>query len=211
MNQQRTAQLIGLLLLAAAGFGLLFQGLFFHFWAQMSLTILGLCLLAFQTNPELLKRALAWRSRDILPDVLIGLVSAVALYLIFWAGNYFSQAWFGFAQPNIAAVYGFKGQTPVWIITLLMGLVIGPGEEIFWRGWLQTRLEKHVGLIGVGLSVAAYTGVHLASLNIMLILAAGVCGAFWCALYYVRRSLWANIISHVLWDLAVFLWFPFQT
>ncbi len=54
-----------------------------------------------------------------------------------------------------------------------------------------------------------YTAVHLASGNIMLVLAAAVCGVFWGWLYLRYRSPVLNIVSHTLWDLAVFVVFPF--
>jgi membrane protease YdiL (CAAX protease family) len=196
---------------AFIGFALLFRGVIFNFWLQMTLTVLILCVLVWAVYPSEFKQIFAWPPHSILPDIIIGLASAAVLYGIFWAGKIISEAWFGFAQPNIAAVYDFKGQTPVWLIGLLMGGIIGPGEEILWRGWMQNHLEKHLGLLGMGISVLAYAGVHAASLNVMLILAAGVCGAFWGALYHFRRSLLTNIISHIAWDLTVFLWLPFNT
>jgi len=42
------------------------------------------------------------------------------------------------------------------------------------------------------------------------VLAAAVCGAFWALTYWKFRSITLNIISHVAWDLAVFLLFPFS-
>jgi membrane protease YdiL (CAAX protease family) len=44
----------------------------------------------------------------------------------------------------------------------------------------------------------------------MLVAAAGVCGLYWGALFAWKRSLPVNIVSHVAWDLAVFVLFPFS-
>jgi membrane protease YdiL (CAAX protease family) len=44
----------------------------------------------------------------------------------------------------------------------------------------------------------------------MLILAALIAGLFWGFMYYRYRSLLANVVSHTVWDVAVFLVFPFS-
>ena len=49
---------------------------------------------------------------------------------------------------------------------------------------------------------------YLASGNIMLLLAAGVCGLFWGFLYLRTGSILLNVISHTVWDVAIFLIFP---
>ena len=43
----------------------------------------------------------------------------------------------------------------------------------------------------------------------MLVMAALVAGVVWGGLYrlYPRR-MWAIIVSHAVWDVAVFVWFP---
>lgn len=42
----------------------------------------------------------------------------------------------------------------------------------------------------------------------MLILAAGLCGLFWGFLYVQNGSILLNIVSHTVWDVAIFLLFP---
>jgi len=42
------------------------------------------------------------------------------------------------------------------------------------------------------------------------VLAAALCGVFWGYLYLRLRSVWLNVISHLVWDLAVFMFFPFS-
>ena len=57
--------------------------------------------------------------------------------------------------------------------------------------------------------VMIYTLVHFFSFNFMLIMAALVCGAVWGGLYWLfPNRLPAIILSHALWDAAVFIWFP---
>ena len=59
-----------------------------------------------------------------------------------------------------------------------MALLIGPGEEIFWRGYLQRRWQERFGAgRGFLFAAALYAAVHAGSGNVMLVLAAAVCGA----------------------------------
>jgi hypothetical protein len=141
--------------------------------------------------------------------VLFGLGSAAALYAVFWVGNVLSRMLFPFAGAGIEGVYGFKaGASPVRIV-LLMVLVIGPGEELFWRAFLQRRWMRRWGAARGSIAVAIlYALVHAAGGNAMLVLAAAVCGLFWGWLYLKTRSALLVAVSHTLWDLAAFVFLP---
>jgi len=90
-----------------------------------------------------------------------------------------------------------------------MTFIIGPGEELFWRGFLQRRFQIEKGPFqGFLLATLLYTGVHIGSGNVMLVLAAGICGLFWGFLYLRTGSLLLNVVSHTAWDMAIFLFFP---
>jgi membrane protease YdiL (CAAX protease family) len=142
--------------------------------------------------------------------ILLGLVSAAVLYGVFWVGNLASRAWFGFAAEGIDAIYGLKADTNLVRVGLLIGLVIGPAEELFWRGFVQRRLMARYGpWAGLLLATAIYTGMHVGSLNPMLLAAAAVCGLFWGLAYLRTRSLVLVVVSHLVWDLVVFLILPF--
>jgi len=141
--------------------------------------------------------------------IVLGLASAAALYLVFWLGNQFTRALFARAGSDIAAVYAFKDQAPTLRIVLLMIFIIGPGEELFWRGFLQHRLEIACSRpVGFLLATGIYAAVHLASGNPILVLAAGICGLFWGWLYLRYHSMLLNLVSHTTWDIAVFLLLP---
>jgi membrane protease YdiL (CAAX protease family) len=45
-------------------------------------------------------------------------------------------------------------------------------------------------------------------MNLMLIAAAAVCGAFWSLMFMRYKSIWLNIVSHVVWDVMIFLVWP---
>ena len=149
-------------------------------------------------------------ARGPLRKAALGVLSAAALYAVFAAGRIAALRLFPFAGAEIGNVYALKAGVPVLRVALLIGLVIGPGEELFWRGFFQERVAATTKpLFGFVLTAMLYTAVHLAGGNIMLVLAAAVCGVFWGWLYLRFRSPVLNIVSHTLWDLAVFVIFPF--
>ena len=96
------------------------------------------------------------------------------------------------------------------LLTALMLFLIGPAEEIFWRGYIQKQLSARWNPnIGFIVTTSIYALVHAGSCNFMLTMAALVAGAAWGLLYrFFPKHFAAIIISHALWDVAVFIWFP---
>ena len=199
-----------LFLLALVAFSLLFSGIVFDFWLQMTISVAALCFLAFLLDPDTVRDLLRPPERGWAITVCLGLLSAAALYGIFFAGNVAVRLVLENGQSDIAKIYSLKHDGNAWLIAALIALVIAPGEEIVWRGYLQTQLMKRYGIMGLVLAVVAYGSVHVASGNLVLIAAAMVCGVFWTVLSLTSRSIWMNIVSHIAWDLAVFLLWPFS-
>lgn len=143
-------------------------------------------------------------------NVLLGVAIAVALWGIFWVGDKLSQMMFNFARPQVDLIYGMKEGESAWLLTALMLFLIGPAEEIFWRGYVQQKLQArwnpNAGFI---VTTAIYALVHASSCNFMLTMAAMVAGFVWGLLYrFFPERFSAIIISHALWDVVVFIWFP---
>lgn len=181
----------------------------FWWWMSANLSILiGIGLIVDKPYRQFLRQDF---SHSILKKIGIGLLSAAFLYLVFFIGNELSRRWFDFASSGIDQVYGFKGGAPAMRIALLMVLIIGPGEEIFWRGYLQRNFASRWGKwTGLVVALIIYTGVHILTGNIMLILAAFICGLFWGWLYLRYQSMLINVVSHTIWDIVVFLVLPFN-
>ena len=200
--------------LAAVLFPLLFitQGFGrFDFWWWMSANIAIFLTLSFLLDSEYIGLLKEDFTSDIWKKSLIGIASAAALYVVFWLGNIISPFIIPGARDGIDGVYHFKNSAPVSRIFWSMVLLIGPGEELIWRGFLQRHLGDRFGeMKGLLMATAFYTGIHVFSGNIMLTGAALVCGLFWGFLYFRYRSMLINTISHTVWDIAVFLLFPFQ-
>lgn len=180
------------------------------FWAWLAANVaivIGLSFVLDRGYAARLKRDVASAP---LRKIGIGIASAAVLYAVFAAGRLVALRLFPFAAAGIGSVYALKEGASILRIGLLIGFIIGPGEELFWRGFLQERFggATRPGA-GFVLATLLYAAVHLASGNIMLVLAAAVCGFFWGWLYLSFRSPLMNVVSHTLWDLAVFVIFPF--
>ena len=183
----------------------------FDFWWWMSTNLLILLSIAFIIDPEYRYILNHDFKTGAIRKILFGMVSALALYALFFAGNYLSRLLFDFAGSGIQKVYHFKGDASFYRIGLLMLLIIGPGEELFWRGFLQRHYASRLGRWnGYIAATALYAAVHVLSGNFMLVVAALVAGVFWGWMYARYNSMLMNIISHTAWDIAVFILFPFN-
>ena len=138
--------------------------------------------------------------------VVVGLASAVLLYLFFWSGY---QVLSGFTQftATISSVYSLKGAEPTSFIATVLLLPIGPTEEIYWRGFIQHALSKRLSTRGsIVLTSAIYGSLHIPTLNPSLIFVAFIGGLVWGYVYH-RWGLAASMVSHVLWDEMIFVFF----
>lgn len=143
-------------------------------------------------------------------QLMLGVAIAAALWGVFWVGDCVSSWLFDFARPQVDAIYGIKGGLPSWLIALQLLLLTGPAEELFWRGYVQRTLSLRWNANwGFVVTTALYTLIHLWSFNFMLNMASLVCGLVWGGLYRLRPQwLPALVVSHALWDTAVFVVFP---
>lgn len=185
-----------------------------NFWITMAVAGVSLTSMALLFSPEVRTgvRTLFRRYtlRALLGQLLLGVALAALMWGIFWVGDKLSTLWFSFARPQVDSIYAMKHGLPPAVIALLLLFVIGPAEELFWRGYVQRTLAAHVGVDGAFvLTAAVYTLVHVWSMNFMLIMAALVAGGVWGLLYRLRPSLLpALIVSHAIWDACVFVVFP---
>ena len=207
------SQLLLITLFAVSLFTVMFifkQAGAFDFWYWMSSNLLLLLTLVFvldRSNGEEIRRDIG----EAVPrKIFFGIIAALALFVVFYVGNILIRLIIEKAGEGIQNVYSFKQEAAPLRIGLLMLLVIGPGEELFWRGYLQRRLGIRFGKIrGFVLATVLYTAVHIATGNMVLVLAALVCGIFWGWLYMRYRSMIINVVSHTVWDILVFLVLPF--
>ena len=208
MNK-RIYYLIFLLVLAAAFWIEMFVLKNYNFWIEMTIASGFLALVSAYINhlcgPEINYRLYYFEFKY----VFIGVFSAAILYLIFYGGDIISVQISNFANAQVTDIYSNKSLLDPSVIGLLLFFIIGPSEEIFWRGFVQDTIAQKLG-DNAGWLIAAliYGCIHLAAMNLMLFMAALICGLFWGYLYKRYRSLWPGIISHALWDLVIFVLLP---
>ncbi|UOO37508.1 CPBP family intramembrane metalloprotease [Oscillospiraceae bacterium CM] len=141
--------------------------------------------------------------------IALGLLSAALLYGCFYVGNILAGLFIPAKDTQIMSVYANRTSLHPVVIGAALLVIIGPGEELFWRGFIQKSL-KRFGVLSIVLQALIYALVHAVTFNFMLIMAALVCGLFWGALYYWKKSIYPVIISHAVWDVTVFLLLPFH-
>lgn len=144
-------------------------------------------------------------------QITLGITIAAMLWGVFWTGDKVSQWIFNFARPQVDMIYSMKNGTSPILVGILLLTIIGPAEEIFWRGYVQRSLTKRWNAnTGFIVTLALYTLIHIWSMNFMLIMAALVVGGCWGLLYRLKPQwLTALIISHAVWDTCAFVVFPF--
>jgi len=176
-----------------------------YFWVGMTAAtaLLGAYTLVVQ------RRSLARLFRPTWRFIVVGAVHAVLLYALSRLGVWIMATFFGWVMPQIQAIYATRTQLDARTIAALLVLVIAPMEEVFWRGLVLDRLlAVYPARRALAASIALYCGVHVWALNPMLLVAALVLGAHWSYLYLRFGSLVPGLVSHALWDVAIFVVFP---
>lgn len=176
-----------------------------YFWIGMSLATALLGIAAIGAQRDVLGRLFR-----IEPNMLwIGAVHALGLYLLSRFGVWLLATFFAWVMPQVEAIYATRAQLDAALIAILLAVVIAPCEEIFWRGFVMDRLlAAWSPQRAYTASVMMYGFVHVWAMNPMLVIAALVLGAHWSYLYLRYRSLVPGIVSHVLWDVAIFVVLP---
>lgn len=215
MRQRGVSQvsLYLLTLAVAVYFFLVMSGIFSNWidlWSLLAGGLMIFLILALQFDPPFSQhiygdfRDRTWRA------LVLGIGSALLLYVVFFAGSVFLRKFFPASNEHLTAIYKLKSGSHQLRIGLFLALIIGPGEELLWRGWLQRHWSSTLGPLGGWLGVSLlYCLVHLPGRNPVLVLAALVCGLWWGFQYYKFNSLLSNMVSHTLWDLLVFIILPF--
>jgi CAAX protease family protein len=176
-------------------FALTFRGARARFWERMTLTGFVLGNMALANESELRKM----RVRPL--DLMQGLGSAAILYSIFTLGDQLARRVMPRGSREIQDIYALRTLAPKEEIATRLATIIGPAEELFWRGFVQRRAGGLAAAVGYG-------GVHLVTGNATLVGAAAVAGIYWGLLRRLGMSMPALITSHIAWDIWIFLLAP---
>ena len=177
-----------------------------NFWLMMSFATSLLILLSIIWGRPLLQ----WKELSF-KNAALGVASAALLYGIFWAGNILLPYFIPNHAEDLNTIYANKGSLSPAFVALLLFFPIGFGEELFWRGFIQNKLALKCGKwAALFITTGVYAAVHIPTMNPVLILAALVCGAFWGSIYLLTGSIVPVLISHMLWDMSVFVLWPIK-
>jgi membrane protease YdiL (CAAX protease family) len=171
----------------------------------MTLSVGALSAYAIASEPELRREKLKAR------DLLLGLGSAGALYGIFRVGDVVARRIMPRGAEDINSIYELRKGAPPLGIAAALASVIGPGEEIFWHGFVQRNLQRRFGVLPAWLMTSSVYGlIHLVSENLTLTGAATTAGLFWGAMFARERRIAPTVVSHIAWDIWIFLIAPTQ-
>lgn len=141
---------------------------------------------------------------------LYGLLSGIILYALFWTGNTLINVFHLPFDKGISKLYTRFSPTQIWHYIVLL-LFIVPGEELFWRGFIQKRIARYTGVTSsILLAALLYASVQIYSDTFIHLIAAFIAGVFWGGLYAWKKSMPLVIISHLIFDLLLFILFPFR-
>jgi hypothetical protein len=185
---------------AYAAFAAVFRGPKARFWQRMTRTGLALGTLALATEGDL--RRVVPRPRDLATGVGI----AAGLYAVFQVGDRAARVIMPSGAEDIGEVYELRALRPKAEIATRLATVIGPAEELYWRGLVQAELTRRLGPVrGAAAAAAVYGGAHVVTGNATLVGAATVAGAAWSACAALGVPMPALIVSHAVWDIWIFL------
>ena len=139
---------------------------------------------------------------------LTAMGSGIVLYIIFVIGNWFVRVSGLPLISNLESLYTLvKPTDPIHYLWLF--LIIIPGEEWFWRGFIVKRLTNHFSFHKAAIyGTILYASAHLATGSLLLVLAALLAGLIWSYLYVRTNSIWVPIISHLIFDFFLLIFFP---
>ena len=142
--------------------------------------------------------------------ILLGTISGFLLYFVFRAGIRGMEILQLPIDTSIKNLYNWYAPSLFWQYLALV-LVAAPGEELFWRGFIQKRLSKYLNPVVSILSASIlYASVHIYSGSFLLVLAAFISGFVWGYLYFFKKSMPLVIVSHIIFDLLIFIILPFK-
>ncbi|WP_108670166.1 CPBP family intramembrane glutamic endopeptidase [Peribacillus acanthi] len=175
---------------------------FWYLYTATSLFLISIAIISENIDDQL----------SIASYLSFGVISGLLLYGVFWIGNFVVELGnLRYLSNQIAELYNAYSPTMAWHFALLI-LIIIPGEEIFWRGFVQKRLYQYFSnpTFIILLSAVFYSLPLLYAQNLVLLLAGLVCGIIWSSLYHWKRSIPLVIISHLVFDLLLLKILPLQ-
>lgn len=168
------------------------------FWYMYTFSLL--VLMSFSTLFIKISEELAtWKS------LLYGLGYGTLIYAIVAVGYHLIRLSPFNIQNSINGFLDNFAPTSIWHFLLLMFIIV-PGEEIFWRGYIQQKLKKYFPGSGAVLASSALFALAIGiSGFIPGIFAAAIAGIVLGFLYEWKKSMPLLIVTHLVMIVLLFL------
>ena len=176
-------------------------------WWALGGAAVALGVAVFVSDRAAALRLLRPSARLVLLGVAAGWSMAALTYLLYPVFARVSP----FIQVDTARLYA-SFRAPPLVIAALALLPVVLGEELVWRGVVQTALVERIGRRrGVAVAALAYALAHAPLGSPVLVLAALSCGMAWGALRAASASLVPSLLAHLVWDILLLLWLPLDS
>jgi len=116
-------------------------------WVAMGIALGGLGMLSLAT-----RRVVASGRVSVVEAVVAGVAAGIVLYLATVAFVVIVRRWPRFDR-HVEEIYDQRKGLALPVALLLAVGVVGPGEEIFWRGAFQGRASTALGWMGGALQI----------------------------------------------------------
>jgi membrane protease YdiL (CAAX protease family) len=176
-------------------------------WLTTGLVSGFVLLLGFGVHGAALWRlfTLSWRGAVL--GVGTGLLMAVLTKLFYPLG----VTWLPQIPSAVADLYTYLAEPPGAFAALPILVLVVVAEECVWRGLLIDALHPFYNVVTVILcSAVIYSLPHLAGRSLILFGVALVCGTIWGLLRVATGSVLVPILSHLSWNLNIFVFFPLE-
>ncbi|MEH7226298.1 type II CAAX endopeptidase family protein [Bacillus sp. JJ1566] len=143
------------------------------------------------------------------PNLVIAIFSGILMYFLFFIGKLGSAFLFPNQLTDVANLYTKIQPQLAWHFIVLF-LIIIPGEELFWRGYIQKKIEATFDnkLLIIAISSLLYMSANIYTLNPLFLLATFAGGLVWGTLYMWKRNILLTILSHLVFNLFLLVLFP---
>lgn len=139
--------------------------------------------------------------------VATGVLSALVLYLVFFLGGAFIDAFhpLGITSASESSIYSLITKSNPLYLQVVLLFFDSAGYESFFRGVLQNSLTPRLGAASAPAVALVDAGVHLVTLNPVWVVGTFVTDLVWGLTYHYGKGTQASFASHFLWDLAIFI------
>ncbi len=174
------------------------EKVFWYFYAFTTLFLASIAFYAGDIKDEL----------KTIPFMLYGLLFGAFSYMLLGLIYKAIEVLPFISTKSIGSFLKIYGPENLWHFILLF-IIIVPGEELFWRGFLQKRLKNIVSPAYAIIISAILFGISFIFSGFYLgMIAAAVIGALLGILYEWKKSMPLIIVAHITMLLLFFIIFP---